>query len=210
MRDLTISVNVSSFTSGDTVTLSSIDIKSKTNITYTLNNIAESDSEALFLDIDWGDGSPIERYTKPVLVDYKTANIIDEIVYNKPLGSILTSKSHIFYNNTSFFNSSIVMQMLIIYKDNTSLRIEQPINIYQPSYYDDVGDLDILSAQIMPLSTNNTFINLEGKLSNYTYVAALDTYNRYGSSPVIVDDNTLEGCNIIDLYKDYDLPYYDT
>ena len=210
MRDLTISVNVSSFTSGDTVTLSSIDIKSKTNITYTLNNIAESDSEALFLDIDWGDGSPIERYSRPALVDYRTANIIDEIVYNKPLGSILTSKSHLYYNNTSFFNSSIVMQMLIIYKDNSSLKIEQPINIYQSSYYDEVGDLDILSAQIMPLSTNNTFINLEGKLSNYTYVAALDTYNRYGSSPVIVDDNTTEGCNIIDLYKDYDLPYYDT
>lgn len=210
MRDLTISVNVSSFTSGDTVTLSSIDIKSKTNITYTLNNIVESDSEALFLDIDWGDGSPIERYTRPALVDYKTANILDEIVYNKPLGSILTPKSHLFYNNTSFFNSSIVMQMLIIYKDNSSLKINHPINIYQPSYYDEVGDLDILSAQIMPLSTNNTFINLEGKMSKYTYVAALDTYNRYGSSPVIVDDNTLEGCNIIDLYKDYDLPYYDT
>lgn len=210
MRDLTISVNVSSFTSGDTVTLSSIDIKSKTNITYILNNIVESDSEALFLDIDWGDGSPVERYSRPAIVDYRTANIIDEIVYNKPLGSILTSKSHLFYNNTSSFNSSIVMQMLIIYKDNSSLKIEQPINIYQSSYYDEVGDLDILSAQIMPLSTNNTFINLEGKLSNYTYVAALDTYNRYGSSTVIVDDNTIEGCNIIDLYKDYDLPYYDT
>ena len=42
------------------------------------------------------------------------------------------------------------------------------------------------------------------------YVVALDTYNRYGSSPILVDDNTLEGCNIIDLYKDYNLPYYDT
>ena len=51
---------------------------------------------------------------------------------------------------------------------------------------------------------------LEGKLSKQTYIAALDTYNRYGSSPIIVDDNVLEGCNIIDLYKDYDLPYYDT
>jgi hypothetical protein len=62
----------------------------------------------------------------------------------------------------------------------------------------------------MPLSTNNTFINIEGKLSKQTYVAALDTYNRYGSSPILVDDNTIEGCNIIDLYKDYNLPYYDT
>ena len=210
MRDLTITVNVSSFTSGDTVTLSGIDIKSKTNITYILSNIVESDTEALYLDIDWGDGSPIERYSKPVVIDYKTSNIIDEIVFNKPLGSILTSKSHLFYNNTSFFNSSILMQMLIIYKNNQTLRIEQPINIYQASYYDEVGDIDLLSAQIMPLSTNNTFINLEGKLSKQTYIAALDTYNRYGSSPIIVDDNTLEGCNIIDLYRDYDLPYYDT
>ena len=47
MRDLTISVNVPSFTSGDTVTLSGIDIKSKTNINYILSNIVESDSEAL-------------------------------------------------------------------------------------------------------------------------------------------------------------------
>lgn len=210
MRDLTITVNVSSFTSGDTVTLSGIDIKSKTNITYILSNIVESDSEALYLDIDWGDGSPVERYTKPVFLDYKTSNIIDEIVFNKPLGSILTSKSHLFYNNTSFFNSSILMQMLIIYKNNYTLKIVQPINIYQASYYDEIGDIDILSAQIMPISANNTFINLEGKLSKQTYIAALDTYNRYGSSPIIVDDNVLEGCNIIDLYKDYDLPYYDT
>lgn len=209
MRDLTISVNVPSFTSGDTVTLSGIDIKSKTNINYILSNIVESNSEALFLDIDWGDGSPIERYTRPVLVEYRTSNIIDEIVYNKPLGSILTTKSHLYYNNTSYFNSSILMQMLIIYKDNSTLRIEQPINIFQSSYYDEVGDIDILSAQIMPLSSNNTFINLESKLGNYTYVAALDAYNKYGSSPIIVDDNTLEGCNIIDLYKDYDQPYYD-
>lgn len=210
MRDLTITVNVSSFTSGDTVTLSGIDIKSKTNINYILSNIVESDSEALYLDIDWGDGSPIERYTKSVFLDYKTSNIIDEILYNKPLGSILTSKSHIFYNNTSYFNSSILMQMLIIYKNNHTLKIEQPINIFQASYYDEVGDLDILSAQIMPVSANNTFINLEGKLSKQTYIAALDTYNRYGSSPIVVSDNTLEGCNIIDIYKDYDLPYYDT
>ena len=109
MRDLTISVNVPSFTSGDTVTLSGIDIKSKTNINYILSNIVESDSEALFLDIDWGDGSPVENYTRPVLVDYRTSNIIDEIVYNKPLGSILTTKSHLYYNNTSYFNSSILM-----------------------------------------------------------------------------------------------------
>jgi len=209
MRDLTITVNVSSFTSGDTVTLSGIDIKSKTNITYILSNIVESNYEALFLDIDWGDGSPVENYTRPVIVDYRNSNIIDEIVYNKPLGSILTTKSHLFYNNTSYFNSSILMQMLIIYKNNNILKIEQPINIYQASYYDEVGDLDILSAQIMPLSTNNTFLNLEGKLSKQTYITALDTYNRYGSSPIIVNDNTIEGCNIIDLYKDYDLPYYD-
>lgn len=77
MRDLTISVNVPSFTTGDTVTLSGIDIKSKTNINYILSNIVESNSEALFLDIDWGDGSPIEKYTRPVLVDYRTSNIID-------------------------------------------------------------------------------------------------------------------------------------
>ena len=210
MRDLTITVSVPSFTSGDTVTLSGIDIKSKTNINYILSSIVESDSEALYLDIDWGDGSPIENYTRPVLVDYRTANIIEEIVYNKPLGSILTTRSHLYFNNTSYFNSSILMQMLIIYKDNSVLKIEHPVNIYQASYYDEVGDIDILSAQIMPLSANNTFLNLESKLGNYTYVAALDTYNRYGSSPIIVDDNTLEGCNIIDLYKDYDLPGYDT
>jgi len=210
MRDLTITVNVSSFTSGDTVTLSGIDIKSKTNITYILSNIVESNYEALFLDIDWGDGSPVENYTRPVIVDYRNSNIIDEIVYNKPLGSILTTKSHLFYNNTSYFNSSILMQMLIIYKNNSFLRINQPINIYQASYYDEVGDIDILSAQVMPLSTNNTFINLESKLGNYTYVAALETYNKYSSSPIIVDDNTLEGCNIIDLYSDYELPSYDS
>lgn len=210
MRDLTITVSVPSFTSGDTVTLSGIDIKSKTNINYILSSIVESDSEALYLDIDWGDGSPIENYTRPVLVDYRTANIIEEIVYNKPLGSILTTRSHLYFNNTSYFNSSILMQMLIIYKDNSVLKIEQPINIYQASYYDEVGDIDILSAQIMPLSANNTFLNLESKLGKYTYVAALDTYNRYGSSPITVDDNTLEGCNIIDLYKDYDLTGYDT
>lgn len=210
MRDLTITVSVPSFTSGDTVTLSGIDIKSKTNINYILSSIVESDSEALYLDIDWGDGSPIENYTRPVLVDYRTANIIEEIVYNKPLGSILTTRSHLYFNNTSYFNSSILMQMLIIYKDNSVLKIEQPINIYQASYYDEVGDIDILSAQIMPLSANNTFLNIESKLGKYTYVAALDTYNRYGSSPIIVDDNTLEGCNIIDIYRDYDLPGYDT
>lgn len=209
MRDLTVNVSVSSFETGDTVTLSAVTIRTKTNITYVLSDVVETDSEALYLDINWGDGTPIERYTRPVFVDYKTSNIIDEIVYNKPLSSILTSKNHTYYNNSTSFNASVIMQMLITYKDNSILKIEQPIQIFQASYYDDIGELDILSAQIIPLSTNNTFINLESKLSKHTYVVALDTYSDYINSPIVIDDNTVEGCGIIDIYKEYKLPYYD-
>jgi hypothetical protein len=208
MRDLTINVSVSSFDTGDTVTLSPAVIRTKTNITYVLSDIVETNSEALYLDINWGDGTPIERYTRPIFVDYKTSNIIDEIVYNKPLSSILNSKNHTYYNNSNSFNISVIMQMLITYKDNSILKIEHPIQIFQASYYDEIGDLDILSAQIMPLSTNNTFINLESKLGKYTYVVALDTYSDYINSPVVIDDNTVEGCGIIDVYKDYTVPYY--
>jgi len=210
MRDLTVNVSVSSFDTGDTVSLSAVVVRNNTNITYVLSDVVETSSEALYLDINWGDGTPVERYTRPVVVDYRTSNIIDEIVYNKPLSSILTSKKHTYYNNTNSFNISVMMQMLITYKDNSILKIIQPIQIFQASYYDDIGDLDILSAQIMPLSTNNTFINLESKLSKHTYVVALDTYSDYINSPVIIDDNTVEGCGIIDVYKDYELPYYDT
>lgn len=209
MKDLTVNVSVSSFETGDTVTLSAVTIRTKTNITYVLSDVVETDSEALYLDINWGDDTPIERYTRPLFVDYKTSNIIDEIVYNKPLSSILTSKNHTYYNNSNSFNTSVIMQMLITYKDNSILKIEQPIQIFQASYYDEIGELDILSAQIIPLSTNNTFINLESKLSKHTYVVALDTYSDYINSPVIIDDNTVEGCGIIDIYKEYKLPYYD-
>jgi hypothetical protein len=210
MRDLTVNVSVSSFDTGDTVSLSAVVVRNNTNITYVLSDVVETSSEALFLDINWGDGTPVERYTRHIVVYYRTSNIIDEIVYNKPLSSILTSKKHTYYNNTNSFNISVMMQMLITYKDNSILKIRQPIQIFQASYYDDIGDLDILSAQIMPLSTNNTFINLESKLSKHTYVVALDTYSDYINSPVIIDDNTVEGCGIIDVYKDYELPYYDT
>lgn len=208
MKNLTVNVVVPSFVSGDSVTLPTIDIKTKTNVIYRLSDIVETSNFALYLDIDWGDATPITNRTRPITVDYREASIIDEIVYNRPLGSILIKEEHVYYNTTSDFIASATTQMLITYRDTSTLRIIQPVRIFQASYYDEIGDIDILSAQILPLSSNNTILNLESKVNKYTYVATLDTYNRYGVSPLIVDDNVVQGCNIIDLYSDYQQLYY--
>ena len=209
MKNLTVNVVVPSFVSGDTVTLPAINIKAKTNVIYKLSDIVETSNAALYLDIDWGDGTPIVNRVRPITVDYREANIIDEIVFNRPLGSILIKEEHTYYNNTSDYVTGATTQLLITYSNAATLRIIQPIQIFQASYYDDIGDLDILSAQILPLSSNNTILNLEGKVGKYTYVATLDTYNKYGVSPLIIDDNNVQGCNIIDLYGDYEQLLYD-
>lgn len=144
--------------------------KGSSTLTFVLTGINEEVNNALFLEIEWGDGAPKEYYQKDLIFDYRKDSIFNEILYGKVGGSIATFYTHNFFNNVSSFNVALTSQFLFTFVNGSTLLIIQPIGIFKNSYYDEIGDLTLLNTQVTPTSDNFTFINFEGKINKQTYV----------------------------------------
>lgn len=149
--------------------------KGSTTVTFVLTGINEETDDVLFLEIDWGDGTSKEYYQKDLIFNYKEESIFNEILYGKIGGSIATFYDHIYFNNTSNYNIALSSQFLFTFSSGATLLITQPISIFKNSYYDEIGDLNLLSTQVTPTSSNFTFVNFEGKNNRQTYVGIMST-----------------------------------
>lgn len=144
--------------------------KGTSTVTFVLTGVNEEIDSVLFLEIDWGDGSKKEYYQKDLIFNYREESIFNEILYGKVGGSIATFYDHIFFNNTTNYNVALSSQLLLTFSSGATLLIIQPISVFKNSYYDEIGDLNLLSTQVTPSSSNYTFINFEGKNNRQTYV----------------------------------------
>lgn len=173
MKTINVWFTLSSFSNGDVVYLNQINIKGASTINYVLTGISEAINDAVCLDVNWGDTTSVEQI--------KRSAIDNESAYNSFLGlkpgTILTNVSHIYNNTASSVNVLLSSQFNITFRDGRSVLFVQPLQVFKPSYHDDIKDLNILSTQIIPLSASNTFINLEGKFNFQTYVCVLDRFN---------------------------------
>lgn len=162
MRTINVQLSASNFNDGQVIYLDQLNIKGINNVVYSLSGISEQNSDALYLDIDWGD-TTIPYHTKRGALSSSN--------------SILTDIHHRYYNDISSINMLLSTQIRVVFRDNKTLRFVQPLQIFKPSYYDEIGDLNLLTTQILPLSTSNTFLNFEGKFNKQTYVCVLDAIN---------------------------------
>lgn len=147
-----------------------VNFKGSSSVTYILTGINEELNSALFLEIDWGDGSSREYYQKDLIFDYREESIFNEILYGKIGGSIATFYTHTYFNNTSSYNIALSSQLLFTFSNGSTVLIIQPVGIFKNSYYDEIGDLNLLNTQVTPTSSNYTFVNFEGKNNRQTYV----------------------------------------
>lgn len=153
-------------------------IKGATTITFSFTGVNEQDYKVDTLYISWGDGAPIETYKRDLFFNYKTQSIFNEVLYGRLGGSILNAYSHEFYNETILYGAEYSAKILLNKSNGTYAYIIQPITVYWDSYYDDVKKVSLLNSQVIPLSTNYTFVNIETKYDRSTIPCVLDTVGR--------------------------------
>lgn len=173
MKNISIYYSLTSTSVNTQTVLSTLTLKGKTSINFILTGINETTNYATYLDINYGDTSETIKFYKDAVYNYKTKSIFDEVLYGKIGGTILKMYEHTYINSTSSINQPLTAQFLITFRNGSQSLFIQPLNIYNSSYYDEIGDLSIISSQISPLYTNNTFVNLEGKINKQTYVSIL-------------------------------------
>ena len=150
-------------------------IKGASRVTFDFTEINAIDSIASKISIDWGDGTPILNKSKSVVHDYRQESIFDEILYGAIGGTVLTKYTHEYFNDSQYYGKDFFAKILITWEDGTYTYIVQPITVFWNSFYDDVQELSILSTQILPLSTNETFINFESKYDKATLIGSART-----------------------------------
>jgi hypothetical protein len=160
------------------ITREPILIKGATTVTFSFTGVSEQDYKVDTLDISWGDGSPIESYKRDIFFNYKTQSIFNEILYGQLGGSILNTYSHNYYNETILYGVEYTAKILLNKNNGSYAYIIQPITLYWDSYYDDVKKVSLLNSQVIPLSTNYTFINIETEYDRITIPCVLGIEGR--------------------------------
>lgn len=153
-------------------------LKGATSIVFSFTGVSELDYKVDSLDISWGDGAPIERYKRDIFFNYKTQSIFNEVLYGHLGGSVLSTYSHNYYNETILYGVEYTAKILINKNNGSYAFIIQPFVVYWNSYYDDVMKVSLLNSQVIPLSTNSTFINIETGYDRITIPCVLDTEGR--------------------------------
>lgn len=161
--------------SNQTVVFSKLDIKGATTLNLVLTAIPEVEYKVAAITIDWGDNSQLVDLKRDLFFNYKTQSIFDEILYGRLGGSVLTVYSHDYTNDTNIYSVNYTPAVTLFWEDGTYTRLVQPIGVFWGSFYDDVGELNVLSTQIQPVSTNLTFVNLESKKDKTTLIGYLGT-----------------------------------
>lgn len=173
MNYASVYYNLPTITSNQTLIKEPLLYKGTTTVNFILTGVVEEAYDVLFLQIDWGDGTPKRTFQKDLIYDYREQSIFNEILYGKIRGSIATFYSHFYSNSLNSYNSSLTAQFLLVYNNGVHAHIIQPISVFSGSYYDEIGELSILNTQIVATSANNTFFNFESRLSKQTFVGIM-------------------------------------
>jgi len=162
MNTTTISYTISSSSSNISLTAAPVLLKGATTLSISLTGVSEQDYRADVLTINWGDTSLPETYKRDIFFNYRTTSIFNEVLYGKLGGSILGVYTHDYINQTDAYKVTYNLNIVIQKNNGKYIFIQQPIHSYWGSYYDDLTNLSILDTQVLPLTSNNSFVSLEG------------------------------------------------
>jgi len=174
MRTSTVKFNYPKLTNGVIVS-DKLVVKGATKILYDFTYMIETDFKAASITIDWGDGTPNTIKKKNVSFNYRTQSIFDEILYGALGGSVFTVYEHEYSNNSKYYGRNYYSRVTVVWEDGSYTHFIQPILVVWDSFYDDIQDLSLLSTQLLPISSNKTFTNLESKYDGTTLIGTLDT-----------------------------------
>ena len=154
---------------GDTQALSGniyydeITVKGRSLISYNFTQLNSSNNNILRAIFDYGDGSDVDNINYGIGLDH----INQPITYYFALYgtySPLLIRSHIYDppSGDSYFQS--LTAICHIELANTQLlNFYFPIKISQPSYYDEIGDINIGATQLISASSNDIYCSIYDK-----------------------------------------------
>jgi hypothetical protein len=163
-------MNTTTFTiSGDTQTLSGniyyeeIVVKGRSTIEYDFTQLNTTKNNILRARFDYGDGSEVENINYGIGLDHINQPITYYFVLYGSYSPLLI-KSHIYAppSGDSYFQS--LTAVCYIELSNTKLlNLYFPIKISQPSYYDEMGDINIGATQLVSTSSNDVYCSIYDK-----------------------------------------------
>ena len=155
--------------------LSAAPIKGHTNVILDMTGIDESLYAINDIKINWGDVDLYYEYKRDPVKDYTVTSIFDELLFGKMGGSIAVRYEHAF---TSLSSVDIITYLIevFVYAEN-GFRHDYVVwlPVFPESYYDSLDELDILTTQMLPLSTNDTVVNMASGKSGQTLICVLSS-----------------------------------
>ena len=169
MNNITLNYDLNAYFNNATVQPKPVILKGATTVNISLTGISEEKSAVDVITIDWGDGDR-EVKKRDLFFNYKTQSIFNEVLYGKINGTALGVFSHDYVNKYNTYEVNYTISIVVLKNTGQFIYIKQPVRCFWGSFYDNIERLTTLNSQILPLETNDTFLNLEGK--NGTIIAA--------------------------------------
>ena len=160
------------------IVLPTIDLFDATEVTLDLTGVY-SEVFPNYISIDWGDGTPVYEPDIKIFRDYKTESIFPELTGAiKPMFLDIPYK-HKYYPSDYALNKSVIFKINIGYITGETTQLSAPLNIRTESYYQTVGDMDIIGLDLINTENNSsrfTFVTKEGD-----YTVQLDNKSHKGA-----------------------------
>jgi len=158
--------------SSKTYGFSEVTLKGNTSVIFDFTRLDESIYRVNVIKFQYGDGSDIETFIRPVVYNYRTQSIANEILYNK-VGSICVPYNHNYIPSSSTYFLRLTCQAVCFFNNMKTSTFNVPIRIAQNSFYDEIDELRIVGSQLIPDSTSSTILIVDQLKSQFTNTMVL-------------------------------------
>jgi len=177
MNTHTLSLSTTEHTFNTEILLRTLDLFDYTEVTLDLTGIY-SEVFPNYISIDWGDKSPIEEPDIEIFRDYKTQSIFPELTGAIKPKFLDTPYRHKYAPSTYALNKSVIFKINIGYITGVTTQLSAPINIRTESYYETVGDMDLIGVDL--INTENSSSRFTMVTKNEDYIVQLDNKSYKG------------------------------
>jgi len=153
---------LNSYVSNTSILEKPVILKGASTVNISLTGVGEDQFVVDTLVIDWGDGER-ELFKRDLFFNYRSQSIFNEILYGKANGTILGVFSHNYSNKYNTYEVVYTISIVLQKNNGQYIYIKQPVRCFWGSFYDNMENLAVINTQILPVNTNDTFLNIESK-----------------------------------------------
>ena len=175
MNTYTLSISTTESQITKEIIQPTIDLIDATELTLDLTGVY-SEIFPNYVSIDWGDGTPVFEPDIVIFRNYKKDSIFPELTGTIKPKFLDTAYKHNYYPSDYALNKAVIFKINIGYVTGVTTQLSAPLNIRTESYYETVGDMDIIGLDLINIENNSsrfTFVTKEGdytvQLDNKSY-----------------------------------------